>query len=311
MLVLVIAIAVLSAHLYTPGGLSFLAEKFMQSLHGPGFGIVALMILKVVRDNRKPGSAYFVAGIMSLATAFLAELVQIPFGRAAQLSDILADAIGIVGFLGVAAIFDDAIKEIVSRRVMGPLTLISLPAVAVTLLPTIWLGCALVWRQEALPQIAGFETILERAYMKGGSEPVKIVSAPVDWPAGSGNVAHLISNGRFGLMLHIYPHPDWSKYSAISFVASSMKMERLPISIGFWEIDRKDGTIQASHYRRVIIDSSPRRHCISLAELSEKPADSRLDKSRVYEVVVGSIDRRPGVEILVDNFRLEGPDSHC
>lgn len=103
---LLLTVIVLLAHQYLPDQISSLAHETIRSLHGPGFGVVALIIMMMLRDSERPVTSYARAAVFSMVLAVVAEVAQIPGPRKAEIADLLADALGILAFLGMAAIFD-------------------------------------------------------------------------------------------------------------------------------------------------------------------------------------------------------------
>lgn len=302
---------VLLAHLYLPSQASQLAAKIIQSIHGPGFGLVALVFLMLVRSDGAPIAAYLKAAAFAMILAGLGEAAQIPGPRTPQINDLLIDALGILGFLGIAAILNRDVRSTIGKRRTALLTLSSIPALVLTLTPTLWLSFALAMRTQALPQILSFDEPWERTYSSGVDARPDIIPAPAGWPEESGKIARIHSAGQWGLMLHIHPHPDWSHYSAVSFVAATTNNEVRHISVGLWGISPGDGTPQGRYYTRVKVGPVPARHCIFFADLDQPSSQTKFDLTHVYELLVGATKNETGVELLVDDFRLERLAGSC
>lgn len=306
-----LTIVVLLAHFFMPSQISALAAEAIRSLHGPGFGVVALLIMKLARFNGRPTTAYVKAGALAMLLAVLAEAAQIPGGREAQVSDLLVDALGVMGFLGIAAVVNPAVRQQIGRPRSILLLLIGVPALIFTLLPTLWLTYAQTMRSQALPQILTFDAVWERTYSAGEESAPKFMPAPAGWPEASGKIARLRSAGQSGLMLHVYPYPDWSGYSAVSFVAATINGETRRIAIGLWGIKPDDGTLPGRYYTRVKIGPEPARYCISLEDLNNSSTARYFDLAHVQEMLIGATKDETGVEILVDDFRLEKLAGNC
>ena len=302
---LLLTVIVLVAHYYLPNQASKLTSETIQSLHGPGFGVVALIIMMFVRGDDRTTVAYIKAAAFSMTLAVLAEAAQIPGPREAQISDILVDALGILGFLGTAAVFNREIRSTIGNRGAIPLALISVSALVLTMIPLLWHSFALVMRSQNTPQILSFDAVWERTYSSGIDTRPEIFAAPAGWPKGSGNIARLRSAGRYGLMLRIQPHPDWSEYSAMSFLAASTNEESMRIAIGIWGISPSDGSPPGRYYTTKKIGPVPARHCISFDDLDKPSSQRKFDLTNVFELLVGATSPETGIEILVDDFRLE------
>ena len=302
---------VLWAHYYMPGQISALAADAIRSLHGPGFGMVALLVVKLGRFSGGPAARYVKAGATTMLIAILAEAAQIPGGREAEIDDLLVDALGIVGFLGLAAAFDHVFRGKIGAVGSVVIVLASLAAFAAAVAPTAWLSYALVKRSQALPQLLSFDEAWERTYAKGNEVDYDIVTAPEGWPAVSGNIARLHSAGKSGLMLHLHAYPDWSDYAAVSFVAATTGGETRRIALGLWNLNPGDGTQPGRYYTRAKISPIPARVCISFDELPDRSSERPIDLHYVSQLLVGATMNERGVTIYVDDFRLERSAEDC
>ena len=306
-----LVILVLLAHQFLPSHVSDLTHRIIRSLHGPGFGLVALIIMLLLRDPERPLLAYIKAAAFSIILAGVAEASQILGPREAQLSDFLTDALGILGFLGIVAFLDSGVRRTIGRPRTALLALIGIPALVLTLMPTLWLSYALIQRSQAVPQLLSFDEAWEQTYSSGKDAGLEIIPAPDGWPEGSGNIARLHSAGRWGLMLHIRPDPDWSNYSAVSFLAATSNEDSRRIALGLWGINPGDGTPQGRYYTRAKVGREPARYCILFDELNNSSSQRKFDLTQVYELLVGATKDQTGVELLVDDFRLEKDPGNC
>jgi hypothetical protein len=302
---------VLWAHYYMPGQISALTAEAIRSLHGPGFGIVALVVVKLGRFSGGPAARYIKAGATTMLLAILAEAAQIPGSREAELGDLLIDALGIIGFLGLAAAFDHDLRSKVGTLGTVAIVLVSLPAFAAAVAPTAWLSYALVKRNQALPQLLSFDAAWEQTYASGNAVDYDVVPAPANWPAGSGNIARLHSAGKSGLMLHIRPYPDWSNYVAVSFIAATTGGETRRIALGLWGLNLGDGTLPGRYYTRAKISPIPARYCILFEELPDRSSERPFNLHYVSQLTVGATKNERGVTVYVDDFRLERSRDDC
>ena len=304
-------ILVLLAHQYLPSQISDLAHQLIRSLHGPGFGLVAFIMMMFMREPERPLAAYFKAAAFSIILAGVAEASQMFGPREAQISDFLTDALGILGFLLTVAILDRGVRSTIGKPRTVLLALVGIPALVLTLMPTLWLSYAHVMRSQSLPQILSFEEAWEQTYSSGKDAGLEIFPAPDGWPEGSGNIARIHSAGRWGLMLHIRPDPDWSNYSAISFLAATSNEDSRRIALGLWGIDPGDGAPPGRYYTRVKVGREPARYCILFDDLNNSSSQRKFDLTQVYELLVGATEDETGVELLVDDFRLEKTLENC
>jgi hypothetical protein len=308
---LLLIILVLLAHQVLPSQVSDLAHRIIRSLHGPGFGLVALIIMMLTRDPERPLVGYIKAAAFSIILAGVAEASQILGPREAQISDFLTDALGILGFLGIVAVLDRSVRGKIGKPRTVLLALIGIPALVLTLMPTLWLSYALVQRSQSVPQLLSFDEAWEQTYRTGAGIPPEVIPAPVGWPPDSGNIARLHSAGRWGIFLHLFPHPDWSDYSAVSFLAATSGEESRHVSVGLWGISPDDGTPQGRYYTSITVGPDPARFCISFNDLNKPTSQRKFDLTQVYELLLGSENLGTDVELLVDDFRLEKTLENC
>jgi len=256
----------LAAHLYMPAAISNLAAEAIRSLHAPGFGILAVILLRLGIFRGSDVRRYAKAATLAFLLAFAAESIQIPFGREAELKDLAADAIGILGFLGVSALLDGTIRQHTSLPLFSLFAISAIVAVLLALAPTTWLSTALVYRDMSMPVLHSFDSRLERAYRRSGN-PVIPFEAPASWPADGRHAARLTSTGKSGLMLNIFPYPDWSGYEAVSFIAATVDGKPRRVALGFWGMATENGSPPGRYYTHVMIDQEPERYCVPLANL--------------------------------------------
>jgi len=240
--------SVIGAHIILPVQASALDVEAIRSLHGPGFGLVAILALLFFRNGSRPMNAYLIAAACAAILAGLSEAAQIPGPRDAEFNDLLVDAIGIVGFLGIAAFFDPRLRGEVSGQQRVLLALIGVPALLITVLPTLLLSSALVQRSLAFPVILNFEQVLEHAYSSGDEDRLERISAPDGWPADINKVARLRSAGRWGILFRVFPYPDWRGYSAVSFVAASVGEASRRVTVGIRDIRPGRGTPEVRYF---------------------------------------------------------------
>ena len=303
--------AVLGAHYYMPAQTSALAAEAIRSLHGPGFGIVALLVVRLFRFKDGPLTVYFKAAAVTMLLAVLAELTQIPGPRKAQVEDLVIDALGIVGFLGCAAALDRKVVRAIGRSRAVGLALVGITTLVMSILPTAWLTYALVMRANALPQLLSFDAAWEKTYAYGDAVDYEVIPAPEGWPAGSGNIARLHSAGTYGLMLHLHAYPDWSNYAGVSFIAATTGGETRRIALGLWGLKPGDGSLAGRYYTRTKITPEPVRYCISFSELPQDSSERPIDLRKISELLVGAARNEIGVTVYVDDFRLENSTDDC
>ena len=112
---LLLSVGVLLSHRFLPNQASDLSIEGIRSLHGPGFGVVAILVLMFVRNGNHRAVAYLKAAPFATVLAGFSEAAQIPGPRNPQFRDLLIDALGIVAFLGPVALFDRSFRDALGK----------------------------------------------------------------------------------------------------------------------------------------------------------------------------------------------------
>ena len=96
--------------------LSSVAQRLQNSLHAPGSGVFAVLVMFSLRKLVAPARAYFMAATIVVIVAAVGEALQVSGSRDADLRDLASDMLGMAGFLAMAAAFDDELRA-QSKRV--------------------------------------------------------------------------------------------------------------------------------------------------------------------------------------------------
>jgi VanZ family protein len=298
--------AVALAHRYSPDRVSELADAFVHSLHGPGFVVLALAILLVLQFRHRQTINYVYAAAISMAIGFLAEAAQIPGPRDAQIEDLVVDGLGIVGALGTVALFDREVAAELKRTQRLAIGVTGIIALATSLAPAMWYSYAWLSRTHAFPQLVTFEHRWERAIVNqmGPSEP-ELVAAPSEWPGSDQVVAHVVEDGPYGALIRVTPHPDWTGYSTLSFVAASTDPEGARVMVDIRDILPTKRSPESRYSRTIRVDQVPREYVIDLAQVAASGNERPFDISRVATINLSAEVPGDGIELWVDNFRLE------
>jgi len=236
----------------------------------------------------------------------LSEAAQIPGPRDADLMDLIADAIGIFGALGVLALFDASICARLAPLKRWVLSVSSLLALFVTVSPTLWYSYALVAQYRALPSLHSFEHSWERVnFTRSGRRIVERIKTPKNWPNRGKWIAQVEEGRRRGTLLHLYPYPDWRDYTNVSFLAASTTEASHEVKVSIRDMlpDKRNRDNQYELY--ISVGPQPRRYYMRINEIRDASANRKLDIAHIDSIILSV--SRPGsnVELLVDDFRLE------
>jgi hypothetical protein len=294
----------IALHRFEPEFWPPLAVSIMHSLHGPGFAVVALLVFWALRLRYPSRLNYLPAFAVTMGIGVISEIAQIPGPREAQLSDLVVDALGILGALGVLAAFDRSVRTQLARPVRLALPALAGLALGIACVPTLWFSYALVQQQLAFPQLLTFEERWERAaFDQTDKTRPSLVAAPANWPVAGNTVARAQENGRWGIFIGLRPQPDWRGYSSLSFVVASVS-GRFAIDIGVRDMAKADERHGVRYYKTVWADEKPQQVTVTFDEIAAHPGERAFDFSLVQAVVLSASEPGQGSEILVDDFRL-------
>lgn len=306
LLVTTTCLAAIVAHRFSPSQATALVGLFLHSLHGPGFAAIALLAYWSIGPTRPSMRRYIVAGGSAAAIAVISEIAQIPGPRDAQISDLVVDALGILGALGILAVVNENVIANLTRVQRGILALSSTVALTAAIAPSAWYGYVLVWQRASMPALLAFERQFESPmYWQTANLDPLLVATPENWPVDSRTALRAREDGEWGILVRIHPYPDWSEYSALTFVAASTSDEVHEVAVGIRDIAEKPGETPVRYYTNIIVGPEPETYRIALADVKLIGGERPFDLAHVEALVLSA--SRPGgsVEIIVDEFRLE------
>jgi len=116
-LLAVVAVLLLTLHLYSPLQNGLWAQTFFDALHVPVFGLIALSLYAITPDHYRRAYRIAQALAVTCVLSVLSEAVQIPVSRDASLHDLIADWLGAAGFLSAALAVSPGFSISMVRRV--------------------------------------------------------------------------------------------------------------------------------------------------------------------------------------------------
>jgi len=298
--------AIAFAHLRDSELVSHLADAFVNSLHGPGFAFVAIFVLTVLRVYHRSLANYLYAAAIAMGIGVLSEAAQIPGPRDASALDLILDAIGIVGGLGSFAIFDRDLRSRLNDWFLPGLGTVTALALLATCVPTTFLGYAAISQHRAMPTLLSFDNFWEKAiYHQTWRRRPQLVQASSDWPKNSNVIAFAEEAGRSGLLIRLEPFPDWSEYSALSFVAASGNENDQEISLMVRDLAAEGERRGEIYLSQIRVDLVPKRYVVPLEELRENTNGQSLDLTRISSITLSAANPGSGTKLFFDDFRLD------
>ena len=77
-------------------------------------------------------------------------------------------------------------------------------------------------------------------------------------------------------MLRVYPHPDWSGYAAVSFVAATVDETSRRIAVGIRDIGQSERSAEVRYMAGFDVSREPTHYRIMFEELNRRIPDLRL-----------------------------------
>lgn len=304
LLAAVIATAI-ALHLFNPTDWPALGVDILHSLHGPGFAAIALGILWYLQSRCASVINYILAAGITLGIGLISEVAQIPGPRDAQVEDLVVDALGIIGAIGVTASFDKKVRSSLATPARILLPAVSATALAIACVPTLWLSYAMVEQQRAFPSLLTFEHAWETATIgQTATQRPDVTDAPPGWPTVGQKVSHSSEDGRWGILLSVHPVQDWRGYASLSFVAASAG-ESFAMDIGVKDLPKGDEYQGIRFYKSITVGPEPKRYAVTFEEIQAAAKDRPFDFSLVDAVVFSAAKPGGGQELLLDDVRLE------
>jgi|GEM_PF-3703155 len=282
-----------------------LGGKILHSLHGPGFALVALIILWYLQGQCQSAVNYILAGGIAIGIGLLSEIAQIPGPRDAQLSDIVIDTLGVFGALGVVASLDKKTRAQMSRSVRVILAGFATVALALAVVPTIWFGYALLEQKSAFPTLLSLESRWEFATLskKSGAVPSRI-GKPRNWPAEGATIGRAVEQGHDGIFLSHHPLPDWRAYEQLSLVlATESSTHAVAICIRDQNEELEPHSIRVC--TQISAKEKPEVVVISFDDVQKETSLREFDFSRVDALVLSAAKPGTNAVLLLDDIRLE------
>ena len=295
---------VLLLHLLDLGLPTYLSRGFVNAMHTPAFGVLAIGLLLVFRQQHETRKAFWLAAITAAGVGVLAELLQLISPRDADLLDLGRDLVGIAAGLGAAAMLLHAarIRDSSGKKFLW--RLLAIVPVAIAVLPAAWIMYASVARSISMPRLLGFEQHWERQiYSTPAQTPLTLAAAPDNWPQ-TGRVGRLLLDLSAGVALTLQPHRNWNGYTTFSFLAGAADSRTHRMYLRVHDSQHNNQFDDRFNYS-FIVTPLPQRYRIPMADIRDAPATRQLDIASIAEVMLFIYEPQEAGVVLVDDFRLE------
>jgi len=281
--------------------------------HAPLFGVLALTILAlsilVFGESLTPRYKHYVlAFLATVSIGGVTEFIQIFGSGDADIFDLLRDAIGATSFLGMTAVFDRS-EGYGGRNWPGKLRL-SIAIISILLFlcpfaPVVAWSMAYIERDAAMPQLADFDTVWSRKFLK---------TWDCDFLAVAGREPAVQAGGRIGKFeLHkaeypgfkiTEPFPDWSVFNRliIDFECESFAPVKLAIRIEDRDYNRNYS--DRFNYSQ-LISGGPALIALPLDIVRSGPASREMNMKEIDAIYIFAVKPDSAMVLYINKIYLD------
>jgi glycopeptide antibiotics resistance protein len=299
-------LAILSAHNKTIGLLIVLAAIFLlvlfgelpdnslfwQEMQNSGhtllFAIVAVLILQLLRDTtyfsrQTPAKLYVVAGIASLLTGLLIEIMQLMLHSDASKMDVLRDLAGIIAGLGLYAVIDPYLQpnSLKLGKRIG-IVILSLCVFVTSLFSLARISVAYAQRGEAFPLVVDLTANWSEVFIRTKHATVKIGGdQKLETTDKLRNLVHVhFERARYPGLSMIELYPDWSLFNTLTLDIYSQLPRTFSLVLRIHD-QQHDMAYSDRFNRRLTVMAGENHFRIPLHDIKDAPADREMDMTRV------------------------------
>lgn len=286
---------------YTPPHGGLWTQVFLNSLHVPVFGLIAVSIYALWHPEKslawRVGTAFAAACTLGL----LSEIAQIATSRDASLEDFIADCLGAGGFLGVAIAVHPGRSLSWSKRTAA--VAFGLVLLGWALAPLAAVTAVYVERNQKIPVIFSADSVFGRRLIRAQNIDYKVVK-PSAGREPHAEISFLDAPWP-GVAFHDV-WPDWRSYTTL--VIDLAVAGETPLTLNLRVHDDAHRRSNQFHDRFTRdFQLNPGRHTlrVSLTDLRAAPRNREMDLSRISELIIFVTRAEAGRSIRLYGIRLE------
>jgi len=273
--------------------------------HLPLFGVVSLVILRVISNGMKvPGlkHPYIASWIITSASGALTECIQaITTYRHFRLGDIYTDILGAAIFLMITYVHQTRPRHRYITWMTGGLLLL----IIIRAYPII-VSSIDKWNMErTFPVLISFETPFELSRLLENDETVNRTQSHAT--EGDYSIHVQLTPGEYPGITIKHIMEDWRGYSYLSFDVFIEGLSSLPLTIRI--NDRTHNEKYEDRYNQTFNLQPGLNHVtISLSEVEHAPKGRLMDMEHISILCLFSYKLKEQRTVYFDNFRLEKKD---
>jgi len=271
--------------------------------HAPVFGAFAIVLVHLARYYaRWPARFdYHVVFLLTVIAGGAIELIQLAYGRDAELADIGTDALGAIGGLAIIAWFHSRHRRLAAFLLVSASMAIFWPVVE----------AALAYRERfsQVPSILEITSRFDWYFISTSGAHVSTTLLPGPWRCEGDpeSVRMQFIRGRWPVLAIVEPLPDWRGYISLKVDLTNPDPQRLRLTLRVH--DRVHDNQASDRFNRPFTLAGGERTVlvIPISEIARAPVDRPMDLSRIAGVMLfAEVDPRfADREIYVTRIWLE------
>jgi len=299
---IVAAVLLIAVHVAVPVQTDMWYRVFFDTLHVPVFALVALCLLIIVSGfgSLAPGTRFALAALGVLVLSVLSEAAQIPGVRDASLDDLVADWLGGVSALLLAAAATVQLRR--WRRIA--LVIAGVAVLAVGLGPLLTISAAYAERNLQVPVLLSFESRLNHLFVRAQNARLSYTHSG---QRGATAARVVLGDGAWpGLIIHDI-WPDWSGYDALIVNLSTPDDTPFELNLRVHDSEHRlrEQAYSDRFNTRFEINPDTRSVRIPLARIAAAPATRKMDMRAIHGIVIFGTADQAGHEFHLESLRLE------
>ena len=286
---------------YTPPYGGLWTQVFLNSLHVPVFGLIAVSIFVLWRPQRPWFRRAVTAFAITCLLGLISEVAQVATSRDASFSDFIADCLGAAGFLGVAiATLPGHELRWLRRTVAGGLGVVLL---SWALTPLGLVSAAYIERNIQFPVIFTADSSFGRRLVRAQNIRYEVVKS-ADGEEAHAEISFLDAPWP-GVALHDI-WPDWRSYNTLVVDLAIDGESALALGLRVHDDAHRYSKRFNDRFNRTY-DLDPGRHTlrIALSEVRHAPNSREMDLGKVSELIIFGTRAEAGRSFRLYGIRLE------
>jgi VanZ family protein len=286
---------------YTPPYGGLWTQVFLNSLHVPVFGLIAVSVFVFWRPQwpwfRRAATAFAVTCVFGL----ISEIAQVATSRDASFSDFIADCLGAAGFLGVAIGVLPGHRLTWARRTIAGTLGLAMLGWALT--PLTLVSAAYIERNQQFPVIYSADSSFGRRLVRAQNIRYEVIKSLEDEEAHA-EISFLDAPWP-GIALHDI-WPDWHSYKTLVIDLAINGETVLALGLRVHDDAHRHSKRFNDRFNRTY-DLGPGRHTlrILLSELRHAPQSREMDLGNVSELIIYGTQAEAGRSFRLYSVRLE------